>query len=179
MSALADAEVGTYLNRHFVSAFQKVGTFRINHGQKQGGNVASYFCTPEGRVLHAIAGPVDAAAFLREARWANETFQLAQVRRPAPAELRASFRSAHLERLKLEHRLTLPEGRLAAPGAVSSKALDDFLIQTGQLRLSNEAKVHLVLAAGAMPQLDEVYQVVFERILNQKVTTQPVRIAGR
>ena len=56
--------MGDYLNRHFVSAFQKVATFQIVNGaQKQGGNVASYFCTPEGRVLHAIAGPVDAAAW--------------------------------------------------------------------------------------------------------------------
>ena len=54
MNALANEEVGQYLNRHFVSAFQKVATFQINAGQKQGGNVAGYFCTPEGRVLHAL-----------------------------------------------------------------------------------------------------------------------------
>ena len=39
-----------------MSAFQKVGTFRISNGQKQGGNVASYFCTPDGQVLHLLAG---------------------------------------------------------------------------------------------------------------------------
>ena len=44
----------------FVSSFQKVATFRIvAGGQKQGGNVASYFCAPDGRVLHIVAGPVD------------------------------------------------------------------------------------------------------------------------
>ena len=77
MSALAHPQVGQYLNRHFVSAFQKVATFQINGNQKQGGNVAGYFCTPEGLVLHAVAGPVDAGTFLREARWANETYNLA------------------------------------------------------------------------------------------------------
>jgi hypothetical protein len=46
-----------------------VGTFRIVNGQKQGGNVASYFCTPDGRVLHLIAGPVDGDTLIREARW--------------------------------------------------------------------------------------------------------------
>ena len=27
---------------------------------KNGGNVASYFCTPDGRVIHAVTGPVPA-----------------------------------------------------------------------------------------------------------------------
>ena len=30
----------------------KAGTFKIVDGQKQGGNVAAYFCAPDGRVLH-------------------------------------------------------------------------------------------------------------------------------
>jgi len=91
VSALAQPNVGQYLNRHFVSAFQKVATFKIKGAQKQGGNVASYFCSAEGRVLHAIAGPVNAETFLREARWAHETFQLAQLEQPTAAQLRASF----------------------------------------------------------------------------------------
>ena len=57
MSALTHDDVGEYLNRHFVSAFQKVATFRVNGVLKLGGNVASYFCTPDGLVLHAVAGP--------------------------------------------------------------------------------------------------------------------------
>ena len=44
MNALADPAAGKYLNEYFVSSFQKVATFRIADGQKQGGNVASYFC---------------------------------------------------------------------------------------------------------------------------------------
>ncbi len=66
MNALANDEVGKYLAEHFVSSFQKVATFKIAGGQKQGGNVASYFCAPDGRVLHVVAGPVDAATMLRE-----------------------------------------------------------------------------------------------------------------
>ena len=73
MNALADPEVGKYLNEYFVSAFQKVGTFRIVGRQKQGGNVASYFCAQDGRVLHVVAGPVNAATLLKEARWVVET----------------------------------------------------------------------------------------------------------
>ena len=73
MNALANPEVGKYLNESFVCSFQKVATFRIVNGQKQGGNVASYFCAPDGRVLHVVAGPVDAPTLLREARWVVET----------------------------------------------------------------------------------------------------------
>jgi hypothetical protein len=60
VNALTEPEVGQYLNRHFVAAFQKVATFKVAGNNKQGGNVAAYFCTPAGLVLHAIAGPVDA-----------------------------------------------------------------------------------------------------------------------
>ena len=64
MNALANPKVGEYLEKYFVSAFQRVGTFRIVGKQKQGGNVATYFCAPDGRVLHAIAGPVNADTIL-------------------------------------------------------------------------------------------------------------------
>ena len=77
MGALANPEVGKFVNEYFVSAFQKVATFKIVNGQKQGGNVASYFCTPDGLVLDAVAGPVDGPTLLREARWVVETRNLA------------------------------------------------------------------------------------------------------
>ncbi|MGH7226279.1 MAG: hypothetical protein ACRELF_23940, partial [Gemmataceae bacterium] len=80
MNALSNAEASKYLNDNFVATYQKVGTFTItNGGQKQGGNVASYFCTPEGRVLHVLAGPVKAGVLLREARWVVETAKLAAL----------------------------------------------------------------------------------------------------
>ena len=69
MNALAKPEVGEFLNKNFVSSFQKVATFQIVNGQKQGGNVAAYFCAPDGRVLHCVAGPVDSGTMLREAQW--------------------------------------------------------------------------------------------------------------
>lgn len=39
---------------------------------KNGGNVVSYFCTPEGRMLHAVGGPVSGEKLLVEARWARD-----------------------------------------------------------------------------------------------------------
>ena len=38
--------------------------------QKNGGNVAAYFCTPEGVGLNATVGPVPAQKLLDEAWWA-------------------------------------------------------------------------------------------------------------
>ncbi len=176
MNALANPEVGRYLNWHFVSGFQKVATFQINGAQKQGGNVAGYFCTPEGRVLHAVAGPVDAETFLREARWANETFQLAQLEPPAPDRLPSAFRKAHLARLRQEHNVRLPEHRLPRPDAARAKALDQLLAQNPHLGVGTQGKVHLLLAVGPTPRLGEVYRVVFERILNERISTDPVAV---
>ncbi len=108
MNALANSEVGKYLNEHFVSSFQKVATFRIVNGQKQGGNVASYFCAPDGRVLHAVAGPVEAATLLREARWVVETTRQAMAASNGDgAKFKAYFRKAHADRLRQESGLVV------------------------------------------------------------------------
>jgi hypothetical protein len=108
VNALASPEVGKYLNEHFVASFQKVATFRIVGGQKQGGNVASYFCAPDGRVLHVVAGPVDSATLLREAKWVVETTRKAMAASKGDgAAFKAYFRKAHAERLRTEHGLVV------------------------------------------------------------------------
>ncbi len=104
MNALNNPEVGKYLNEYFVSGFQKVGTFKIVGNQKQGGNVASYFCAPDGRVLHCVAGPVDAATLIHEAQWVVETTKKAmEISKDDGSKFKAYFRKAHAERLKNEH----------------------------------------------------------------------------
>lgn len=108
MNALADPQVGKYLNEHFVSAFQKVATFRVVNGQKQGGNVASYFAAPDGRVLHVVAGPVDAGTLLREARWVVETTRRGiEQSKGDGAAFKAFLRTAHAERLQRERGLVV------------------------------------------------------------------------
>lgn len=108
MNALASPEVGKYLNEYFCSAFQKVATFKIVGGQKQGGNVASYFCAPDGRVLHIVAGPVDANTILREARWVVENTEKAiKEAKGDGTRFKAHFRRAHADRLKNEHGLAV------------------------------------------------------------------------
>jgi hypothetical protein len=158
VNALAKDEVGRYLNASFVSSYQKVGTFTLNGSQKQGGNVASYFCTADGRVLHAIAGPVNAAVMLREARWAVETYKLALLENPRDdLALRNFFWNAHAERLRQEHGLDLMNANGPAGG-----------------NLNNQGRVHLILTAAPLARIEQVYKLVFEKVLGEKVSTAPV-----
>jgi hypothetical protein len=173
VNALARDEVGNYLNAGFVSSFQKVGTFRIANGQKQGGNVASYFCTPDGRVLHAVAGPVKAAVLLREARWVVETYKLALLERPDDdTAVRAFVWNAHAERLRREHGLDLDLGPTQG-----SCGLGPAAVPRG--KLNRQGQVHLLLAAAPLARLERVYKLVFENVLGETVSTAPVVVAGR
>jgi hypothetical protein len=103
VGALNNDEVGKYVNEYFVSSYQKVATFQIVNGNKQGGNVAAYFCAPDGRVLHCIAGPVDAATFLKEAKWVVDTAKTAIKESGGNgAKFKEMLRKAHAEKLKTE-----------------------------------------------------------------------------
>lgn len=124
MNALANDEVGKYLNEYFACSFQKVATFRIVGKQKQGGNVASYFCAPDGRVLHLVAGPVNADTLLREAKWVVETTKKAMDDAKGDGgKFKAFFRKAHTERLKSEHGLTVEPVTFDPPADDKDSAL--------------------------------------------------------
>ena len=73
--------MGDYLGQHFVCAYQQIGDFQVTNVngkvQKQGGNVVSYFLTPEGMVIDAVAGPVPADRLLDAARFSVDTWQRA------------------------------------------------------------------------------------------------------
>jgi hypothetical protein len=181
VNALAKPAVGKYLNEHFVSSYQKVGTFKIVNKNKQGGNVASYFCTPDGLVLHAIAGPVNDATLLREARWVVETWKLAQIASadPRSAKFRTVFRKAHLERISLDTRIDLKRLSLPPigppPGALKA-LLNDQGVR--DLNLDNEGRIHLLLGFYPLVRLEAIYPLVFERLLNEKLSTLPVAQQG-
>jgi hypothetical protein len=124
VSALADPRVGEFVREHFVCSFQKVGTFRIVGGQKQGGNVATYFCAPDGRVLHVIPGPVGAEQFLAEARWVVDSVQRGLQESKKTGKLfKVLFREYHAERLRNQYGLVVEPARFdvdtEAPGALS------------------------------------------------------------
>lgn len=133
MNALADPKVGEYLNQHFESSFQKVASFRIVNGQKQGGNVASYFCAPDGRVLHVVAGPVDSNTLLKEARWVVETVEKAlDAYEDNGTSFKQQMREAHAQRLRSEHGLTVDAAAFDAPAAGVPSALS-YRDPTGKL----------------------------------------------
>lgn len=160
------------MNEFFVNSFQKVATFRKNGDNKQGGNVASYFCTPKGQVVHAIAGPVDAATFLREARWTVELWKLAQLDGADKATRLAAFmRKAHLDRLRQDfpgtHAQKLPGYAIQA---LITPGRGNQLIQN----LDNQGKIHLLLGNYPLPRVQQIYSLVFERILNERLSTVPV-----
>ncbi|MCI0640543.1 MAG: hypothetical protein L0Y72_07890 [Gemmataceae bacterium] len=151
-----------------MATFQKVGN------AKQGGNVASYFCTPDGQVLHLIAGPVNAATFLREARWANETWNLAQLeKQSSPAELRAFFSKAHRDRL-VQRPQHVPQNNLPDREDWSAEALGQIL--DGYRHLNAVDRVHVLLSVAPLPPIERVYQNVFEKILSEQISTNPVSV---
>ena len=123
MGALANKEVGKYINEFFVSSFQKVATFKIVGRNKQGGNVAAYFCAPDGRVLHVVAGPVNAATMLNEAKWVVETTKTAMKEAKDGGQFKAIFRKAHALKLKNETGLTVEPVTYDAPEPDPKSAL--------------------------------------------------------
>jgi hypothetical protein len=153
VNALADRAVAAYLEDRFVVTYLKVGTFRIVDGQKQGGNVASYFCLPDGRVLHAIAGPVDAHTMLRETRWAVDMHKLAAFESGPDAErLRERIQSAHQERAQV----------------------DAVTWQLGDPQQRRRIKVHELLSRQPLAKAQDVFRTVFEDILGETVSNKPV-----
>jgi hypothetical protein len=193
VNALADRKVGELINKHFVASFQRVGSFKIDGRQKQGGNVATYFCAPDGRVLNAIAGPVDAKTLLEEAEWTIlKTREAIKGSKGNADRFKALLRRYHAERLreKCGARVTPvlndrampdpesafhyrdPDGRKLAPVLPLPPIENE-----GQVRqLPNEGKVHRLLAAHACAKIETIYGAVFQGILNEKVTTKPVQI---
>lgn len=221
MNALANPQVGEYINQYFVSSFQKVATFQIVNGQKQGGNVAAYFCAVDGRVLHAVAGPVNADTMLREARWVVENVKKGiEENRKTGQPFKVIFRKLHAERLRAEFGLkvdaatfdpaeaqddgpltyrdpngqslmtVLPPPPIDGPD-VSLEKTETMLKARGEPQappgckpcldrggrrwnLGNQGSVHHLLSAYSMVKIERLYATVFENILGEKVSTQPV-----
>ena len=176
MNALADPRVGEYLNDHAICAYQKVGTFKVVNGQKQGGNVASYFCLGDGSTLHAIAGPVDAATFLKEARWVVELRKLALFEaRGNTARYREIIRHAHLDRLKQEYGIDLVAqvNGWQQPGAMQPFTAGPWskIVLRGA---DKQSQVHTLLAYYPLAKIETIYKYVFEKILGEKISTLPV-----
>jgi hypothetical protein len=197
VNALANAKVGEYVNDHFFASHQKVGTFQIVNGQKQGGNVATYLCTTEGTVLHAIAGPVAADVFLRELRWAVEVHNKATTEsRGDTLKYKLAIRKAHYTRLLEEHREKLPMDQLPPIGMTLSPSESvmrnrlqwnakndewDRLNPLDPPRMQkadkpNAVRVGYLLAAYPLAKLEDVYPLVWTKILKERLSSTPVKV---
>jgi hypothetical protein len=190
VNALGDRQVGELVNKHFVASFQRVGTFKIAGKQKQGGNVATYLCAPDGRVLNAIAGPVDAQTMREEVEWTlGKTREAIKQSKGNADKFKALLRTYHAERLQEKYgvRVTpiIKDQNLQTLGSAlairdkEGRKLSPVLplppvesIAGGQL--SNVAKSHQLMAAHAGAKIENLYGAVFQGILNEKVTTKPV-----
>ncbi len=158
-----------------MSSYQKVGTFRIVNGQKQGGNVATYFCEPDGDVLHVVLGPVDAPTLLKEARWVVETVKMAQLRsRISTLSYRQYVAQAHKDRLRAEHRVDLRHRRMPSYPSASAFVRRAFERHDVPVPASQSGKIHLLLAQYPLAGIEEIYEGVFEKILGEHVSTLPV-----
>jgi hypothetical protein len=176
VGALSDESVGRFLGEHFEATHQKVGTFRIVDGQKQGGNVASYFCLSDGTVIHAVAGPVDAATFLREARWAVDlrNLAIAEARGDVRA-YRSVVRRGHLERVAEATQMNLPPETLPRLTRNAPPIPQRVLLRGPQaVRLGRPERVSLLLAYYPLPRLENLYPIVFEQVLGERISTLPV-----
>jgi hypothetical protein len=185
--------VGELINKHFVASFQRVGSFKITGKQKQGGNVATYFCAPDGRVLNAIAGPVDAPTMREEVEWTiQKTREAIKKSKGHADQFKALLRTYHAERLQEKYGVRVTpilkdqtmqtletalayrdkDGRKLAPVL----PLPPIENQGAVRRLTNLAKTHQLLAAHAGEKIEALYGAVFQGILNEKVTTKPVQV---
>jgi hypothetical protein len=174
---LSDEAVGRFISENFEATHQKVGTFQIVDGQKQGGNVASYFCLSDGTVVHAVAGPLDAQQFLREAKWAGEIRKLAMTEAAGQsARYRATIRKAHMERLAAEQGLPLQAKMLPriTTGGPPTPFANTLYLPAAQ-RVGTQGKVNLLLAHYPLPKLAQLYPIVFEGILKEKLSSLPVQ----
>ncbi|AMV25970.1 hypothetical protein VT84_16345 [Gemmata sp. SH-PL17] len=173
---MSDDAVGKFLGDNFESTYQKVGTFQVIDGAKVGGNVAAYFCLSDGTVVHAVAGPLGAKDFLREARWAVDLRKLAASEAGGDvARYRVALRRGHLERLTAESGLRLPPNTLPriVPGPPSAPTNAQIQTKAGR-GLGAQGQVHVLLAYYPLPKLADLYTIVFEDVLKEKVSTLPV-----
>jgi hypothetical protein len=151
VGALSDPVVGEYFANNFVAAHEQVGDFEVlnvnGNLQKNGGNVASYFCTPDGRVVHTVLGPVTPDELLKQAKWAVENYNLAAEHEDVYRQKQV-LAKAHVD-------------ALSKPGLVQSPHLAG--------RLTSD-KAHVFLAHQGFPRLEAIYRMVFEDLLGERVS---------
>lgn len=163
----------------------KVGTFQIVGDRKVGGNVASYFCQPDGTVVHAVTGPVNGPTFLSEARWAWEVRKTALTHATDlvtgevdKARFQGEVKKAHEERYAAALNPQLARKlRLASSGGPQSTNRGIAEVTLGSelpRHVNRQAQVHWVLATRPLERIDQIYPIVWQEILREQLSSLPV-----
>ena len=181
---MQDKTVGQFVDKYFVAAWEQKGNFivadnifrgynrrwggKMQDENKQGGNVASYFCTPEGRVIHFVAGPVSAKKLLTEMQWA--VLANAQAIQKNPASLKKQTRT-----MRSLHNRYSPERSHAGNHSSRYPASDirDTLARI-EKELSRKTRIsaHRYLTYHPLPLLREIETAVFARYVDANVRTE-------
>ena len=150
-----------------MASYQQVGNFKVTNVQgrlqKNGGNVAAYFCTPEGRVLHATAGPVAADELLDADHWTLQRY--GELQAQPPAGWMAGLSRAHQQAVSPAH-VSPPRLR---PAGWRSGWGGEGGASWRNASLGKQQRVHLLLAHRPLAPLAHVYREVFEEILHEHV----------
>lgn len=154
-----------------MAAHQQVGDFVATNVNgtivKQGGNVASYFCTPGGRVIHAVIGPVSADELLKEADWALAAWNKTKQLRGLEAK-QQQISAAHQAELP-----SSPRARYSPPTASLHFPAGAWSSVAARLTGTQPQKVHQLMAEKPLAPLEDVYAYVFEQILGERVSSTP------
>jgi len=162
-----------FLEANYVPAYQQVAEFRriVSKGlpdTKVGGNVVSYFCTPEGRVIHAAVGPVDPQVLYKEGKWAASRY--AKIRHKDFETQRKLLAIAHR---RLYGQTKMRDQKLSESGRKVSKFShhgNSQVIDGDSL----DTHVHRILAKKPLPLVGEVYQEIFEYLGQESVSARAV-----
>jgi hypothetical protein len=169
VNALADERVADYLNDHFICTYLKVGTFQIVNGQKQGGNVASYFCLHDGSVIHAVPGQTNATKLLEEARWAFEIRKAAMTLSTDLIKAEPDMKK-YIERIRRAHQ----ERYHALQGSWSGGKSVPPLPMRMPSHTNQQSQAHWLLAKTPLTKLNDLYPVVWTQVLREQLSDLPV-----
>lgn len=119
-----------------------------------GGNVATFFCSPDGRVIHAVGGPVSADVLLRHAEWARKAAEDIHLR--SRRRRHEAFGLRHSQAV-VDHRKALAEhGGFLLGGATA----DGYTLE-----------IHSYLSRQGFSPIENVYRGIFEGILGEDASS--------
>ena len=135
--------------------------------------MAAYFCRADGRVIHAVPGPVDPATFLRAARWAVDVDAAASLEYPDDTvEQRAYLKLVHGLRFLAEVGKQPPRAVKGLPSVTKVNAVMPKTMPRGG---DTVTQAHWLLWSTPLPHLNAVYRTVWTDILDEEVTDSPVQ----